>query len=557
MNMRTIAAALALSLLCTNALADEAGSVLFVRGDVTAERQPPVALARGDAIEESDEIVTGDASRAQLEMLDGARIAIRPNSRLRIDEYAHTPPAAAMVSTREDSSVMSLIKGGFRTITGAVGDESPENYEVRTAVGVLGIRGTDYSAVFCNGDCDWVPGTTPAAPIPDGLYLGVTEGTILFRTSARTIELNAGEYAFIPLRDDPVPEILDPPPAVILDQNDPGFDPSRDQGQSGAPDDDPAPTGFDPNLSTRRSPDTSAPQPDDDQPDSSRPEGAPAQGTGATDAQGNSVDITSGQLPPRPPPPPPPPPPPRTIAISGDNGASIDLPIVGVGENDATQFVLDANGDLERTETPFPGRMGTATVIYEINSSTNTDTGSDAMTFMRWGRWSGGSMTVTQVGGPVETVDLAQQSLHWIQSAGGPPPSMPITGVATYSLIGNTSPTDNQGNVGVLGSATFQADFINMLVNSTLTINIAGSSWVANGNGSIGAQAGLPAHMFSGFYNVSVDGIGGGSGDFAGFFSGPGQTSDPTFPGGVGLTYRLSDATGNTTVSGAAAFGDP
>ena len=556
MNMRMIAGALTLALLSPAALADEAGSVLFVRGDVVAERQPPVALERGDTIEEGDEIVTGDASRAQLDMLDGARIAIRPNSRIRIDEYAYTEPATATISTREDSSVMNLVKGGFRTITGAVGDESPENYEVRTAVGVLGIRGTDFSLVFCNGDCNWAPGASSTTPVPDGLYIGVTSGTIVFRTVTRTIELAAGEYAFIPLREDPVPERLDTPPAVILDQNDPGFDPSRDQGKPDAPGDARAPTGFDPNLGTRRAPDTSAPSPDD-QPDSSRPSGAPTQGTGATDAQGNVIDITDGQFPE----PPPPPPPPRSIANSGDNGASIDLPLVGVGDNDATQFLLDANGDLERTEIPFPGRTGTPTAIYEINSATNTDTGSDAMTFMRWGRWSGGTMTVTQVGGPVETVDLSQQSLHWIQSAEGAPPTMPITGVATYTLIGNTSPTDNQGNIGVLGAATFEADFINMLVTSSLNITIGGQTWIADGrgqpNGTIGAQAGLPAHLFSGFYNVSVDGIGGGSGDFAGFFSGPGPTSDPVYPGGVGLTYRLTDASGSTTVSGAAAFGNP
>jgi len=67
----------------------------------------------------------------------------------------------------------------------------------------------------------------------------------------------------------------------------------------------------------------------------------------------------------------------------------------------------------------------------------------------------------------------------------------------------------------------------------------------------------LPAHLFSGFYNVDVDGIGGGSGTFTGFFSEPGPTSDPAVPGGVGLGYSLQDAQGATTVSGTAAFGNP
>ena len=46
--------------------------------------------------------------------------------------------------------------------------------------------------------------------------------------------------------------------------------------------------------------------------------------------------------------------------------------------------------------------------------------------------------------------------------------ALPITGSANYTLIGNTDPTDGNGNVGFLGSATLQADFTNQTVSSTL-----------------------------------------------------------------------------------------
>ena len=135
---------------------------------------------------------------------------------------------------------------------------------------------------------------------------------------------------------------------------------------------------------------------------------------------------------------------------------------------------------------------------------------------------------------------------------------MPITGVANYTLIGGTSPTDNLGNTGVLGSATFNADFTNLRVDSTLVIDIAGMNWTASGTGNLGSVAGLPPHLFFGNYGaVVIDGITGGTGQFSGFFSEPGATSDPAFPGGVGLTYSLQDGQGATTVSGAAAFGSP
>ena len=129
--------------------AQDAGLVSFATGDVSAERQPAVALAKGDAVRASDAVVTGSASRAQLLMNDGARIAIRPDSRIVIDEYVYAAATSggAAVIRSSDSSVISLVKGGFRTISGAIGKENPANYEVRTAVGVLGIRGTNFARV--------------------------------------------------------------------------------------------------------------------------------------------------------------------------------------------------------------------------------------------------------------------------------------------------------------------------------------------------------------------------------------------------------------------------
>ena len=83
---------------------------------------------------------------------------------------------------------------------------------------------------------------------------------------------------------------------------------------------------------------------------------------------------------------------------------------------------------------------------------------------------------------------------------------------------------------------------------------------VVAGESMVGGAADpvVPAHLFNGSYNgIIIDGITtNGFGAFSGFFSQPGATSDPTFPGGVGLTYSINDGS-TTTVSGAAAFGNP
>ncbi len=557
MNRAGLATIILLFGMANIAIADEAGSVIFARGTVTAERQPPVLLTKGDAVQDNDTVATGDASRAQLLLTDGAKIAIRPNSRLRIDEYIFAgtetgDPDNPVVSTSGDRSVATLIKGGFRTITGAIGKENEEDYEVRTPVGVLGIRGTDYSAIFCNADCNFVPGVNPNAPIEDGLYLSVTEGAIFFRNENADIELQAGEYAFIPLADR-IPVPLDVPPPVLIDDNDLRFDANGNLvGQQAEPGTDAGGSlsGFDSKLGTRRAPETGSNTPASP---GASPEGdgsIPAQPINAIDADGSSIDITPGES--------PPPTGNRTISYSTGPLGRANTTFSGTLDNEPSMYRLNAGNELTGFSGSFSSPTGLAVADIDINSSTIVESGFDSTTVMRWGRWSGGVVNVDLGTGQTDTIDLGAQSLHWISGpAGGTPPVMPITGSASYSLVGNTSPTDNLGNVGVLGSATFDANFTNMTVDSTLVIDINQVTWTAAGTGNIGAAALLPAHLFSGNYLVTVDGSTSGSGVFSGFFSNPGPTSDPTYPGAAGLTYSLQDMAGTTSVSGAAVFGNP
>ena len=551
-NRNATLALIAVFVLATPAHAQEAGSVTFVSGDVRAERQPIVTLMKGDSVLAKDTVITGAASRAQLLMIDGAKIAIRPDSRIVIEEYAYAAAASgtgtATVLSSDDSSVISLVKGGFRSITGAIGKENPSNYEVRTAVGVLGIRGTDFAVLFCNGDCGSAPGVSAGSPVPDGLYIMVTDGTIVFRNAVADIEVNAGEFVFIPLATRR-PERLDTAPPVFLDDSDLRFEPGAD--------DDRPPTGFNSALSIRREPDGS--ESDSSDSDSSGQDGSgkstPEQAIIGIDQDGTPVDLTPGGAPD---------PGNRTTSYSSGPLGAADATFSGTLDNLPGQYQLDGNNNLTGFDNVYPTPTGPDIADFDIGSSANVETGFDSMTVMRWGRWSGGVATITLSDGSDASQDLGSQSLHWVSGPeSAAPPVLPITGVANYSLVGATSPTDNLGNVGVLGNATFQADFTNMLVDSTLLINISGFTWTAAGTGNIGVAAQLPAHLFQGMYSVvtitdPTGGASAGRGVFSGFFSEPGPTSDPSYPGGVGLSYSLQDQGGtNVSVSGAAAFGNP
>ena len=487
-------------------------------------------------------------------MIDGAKIAMRPNSVLRIDEYSYAAATATIVTGTQDKSVMSLVKGGFRTITGAIGKDEKSNYEVRTLVGVLGIRGTNFAILLCSGDCNWAPNVNPGEPIEDGLYIGVTEGAIMFRAQGGDIVVHAGEYAFIPLSSR-VPEKLDVPPTVLIDDNDLRFGAN---GSSARPDDDDTVSraGFDSKLGTRRSSASDPSNSSDPDSQSTDPKDAGGRDTPelpviGIDADGTPVDMTPGAT--------PPPTNGRTISYATGPLGAIDTVFSGTAFNEPAQLQLDIGNNLTGFTGPYPGRTGSEPADFASGTAGNVETGFDSMTVLRWGRWSGGTASGTlQSDGSDVSVDLTTQSLHWVSGPDEAPPVLPITGVANYTLVGATSPTDNLGNTGVLGSATFDADFTNLRVDSTLVIDIAGQTWSAAGTGNMGSAIGLPAHLFFGIYGaVSIDGLAGGTGEFSGFFSDPGPASDPAFPGGVGLTYSLQDAQGTTSVSGAATFGNP
>ena len=543
--LRGLALVLVLANPATVIAADAAGEMLFVKGPVSAEREPPVSLAKGDTVFVADTIATGEAARAQILMLDGAKIAIRPNSRFRIEEFSYQAPGASapVASTKKDRSISRLLKGGFRTITGAIGKQHEEDYQVRTPVGVLGIRGTDYTAVFCLGDCGWAPGVAAGVRIEDGLYLGVTAGIIFFRNETGEFELKAGQFAFVPLSDRKLRR-LSVPPAVLLDESDLNRDAGGDP--LSPPDKAGLGSGFDSTLGTRRVPDKD--RQDNGSLTSTVPGAdAPEQAIIGVDADGTPVDLTPGTRPP---------PGNRIIGFAtsplGLSGFS------GVQDNSPGEYQLDAANNVTGFAGSIMARGVPEPAVFDIGTALQAETGFHAVTMLRWGRWSGGMASITLADGTDASQDLGAQSLHWISSPQSAPPLIPLSGSASYSLAGATAPTDNAGNVGVLGSATLFADFTNMLVTSTLTLNINLSAWVASGTGDIGtsAQSTLANHLFSGFYNVvPIDGVVGGNGNFSGFFSGPGPaTADPMFPGGAGLTFFLQDPITGTQVSGAVAL---
>ena len=124
-----------------------AGTIELAEGDVLlAARAGGSRLARlGEPVYEGDTITTFDKAELHLHMTDGARFAVRENSRLTITSYIAN-------GDENDRSLIDLARGAFRAVTGWIGQFSlkaktaagRDAYQVRTPLVTIGVRGTDH-----------------------------------------------------------------------------------------------------------------------------------------------------------------------------------------------------------------------------------------------------------------------------------------------------------------------------------------------------------------------------------------------------------------------------
>ena len=146
MKSRILITALTAVLLSAPAVAqdgDSTGMVVASRGEVIAlANGGSRELKQGDFIYINDEIITSNRSFAVLQFEDGAKVTVRPDSTMIIEQYLYNGDA-------NDAATLSLVEGGLRVITGAMAKSNPENYKVKTPVALMGVRGTEFSVMLC------------------------------------------------------------------------------------------------------------------------------------------------------------------------------------------------------------------------------------------------------------------------------------------------------------------------------------------------------------------------------------------------------------------------
>lgn len=175
---------------------DPAGHILWAFGEVERIGADGNArrLAKGDPVFEGDVIRTAPGSSAQLIMSDEALLALRAESSFKLSKYRYRG-----TEDGTEAALLDLLKGGMRSITGAVGRTNKESWQLRNEGHVIGIRGTDHE--------------TYATAM--GTYNRVTLGGTYLQSAGGRVDLAPGEVGFVSLIQGSVPSRLERTPEFM------------------------------------------------------------------------------------------------------------------------------------------------------------------------------------------------------------------------------------------------------------------------------------------------------------------------------------------------------
>lgn len=168
-----------------------AARVMSVSGDVkVTDAQGNVRpMQKGAEIKSGEKIITAEGALAQVRLNDGGFMSIRPGTEMVIDRFQYDEKNAA-----NSSLLISLIRGGMRSISGMIGKTNPDGYQIKSNTATVGIRGTDHEPMV-------IPvGASPLAALGQpGLYDKVNDGETFIRNQAGLLAIKKGEVGFTPL----------------------------------------------------------------------------------------------------------------------------------------------------------------------------------------------------------------------------------------------------------------------------------------------------------------------------------------------------------------------
>ena len=170
----------------------QVGTVTHLSGVLVAKSADGATRLLGvkSAIAEGETLATEQNTYARVKFEDEAEVVLRPSTQLKIESYQYQN-----ARPERDNSLLSLLKGGMRSVTGLLGRRSRDKVRFSTATATIGIRGTHFGMLLCQSDCAGIP--SASGPPANGLHVDVVDGSITLTNQAGQQVLVAGQFGYV------------------------------------------------------------------------------------------------------------------------------------------------------------------------------------------------------------------------------------------------------------------------------------------------------------------------------------------------------------------------
>jgi len=130
------------------------GAIQEIKGQATVTRMDGTveSVGIGTPIFQGDVVETNEEGAVNITFVDNTTFAISEDARLAIDEYVFDP------ATQSGTSNFSVLKGVFVFTSGLIGRDDPDQVEIDTPSGSIGIRGTIIAGDVDSGEITVIEG---------------------------------------------------------------------------------------------------------------------------------------------------------------------------------------------------------------------------------------------------------------------------------------------------------------------------------------------------------------------------------------------------------------
>jgi len=94
-------------------------------------------LSQDSQLFQGEKVVTRENGQVEIQFLDDTTLSLGKNSEVTIDAYVYDPENGS-----NSNLLLEMGKGVFRTVTGEIAKQNPDNFNLKSPLALIGIRGT-------------------------------------------------------------------------------------------------------------------------------------------------------------------------------------------------------------------------------------------------------------------------------------------------------------------------------------------------------------------------------------------------------------------------------